>query len=255
MGRVLVLRHHLEDNPGLVGHALEARGFAVDVVMMDASAPTPSPVVGYDLLIILGSKHAVYDPVIEEEWFGRELDVVADADRLGVPVFGICFGAQALCRFFGGVVARSEHPEVGWFTLDVVAGSGLDPGPWFEYHFDACTLPERAEVWATSPRAVQAFDVGRHVGVQFHPEIDETQLADWLSAGGDEDARAWTGPARAARAHRGRDTRRARARGATRRPRARAHGGTRGRALVAASARRTARSPPSSVGDGRASGL
>ncbi len=187
-GRVLVLRHHLEDSPGLVGDALAARGFATDVVMMDASAPTPS-VDGYDLLIILGSKHAVYDPVIEEAWFGRELDVVADADRRGVPVFGICFGAQALCRFFGGVVSRSAHPEVGWFTLDVVEGSGLDPGPWFEYHFDACTLPEGAEVWATSPSAVQAFAIGRHVGVQFHPEIDEAQLADWLSAGGDDDAR------------------------------------------------------------------
>lgn len=188
MSRVLVLRHHVEDRPGLVGDALAARGFDLHVVLMDERAATPS-VEGYDLLVILGSKHAVYDPVIEEAWFGRELEVVAEADRRGVPVFGICFGAQALCRYFGGVVARSDEPEVGWYVLDEVGGSGVGPGPWFEYHFDACTVPDGAEVWATSPRAVQAFAIGRHVGVQFHPEIDEAQLADWMASGGEEDAR------------------------------------------------------------------
>ena len=44
-------------------------------------------------------------------------------------------------------------------------------------------------MWARNANAVQAFAVGRHVGVQFHPEIDKHQLADWMAAGGDEDAR------------------------------------------------------------------
>ena len=172
----------------MVGEALESRGLSLEVLMMDEHTATPS-LEGVDLLIILGSKHSVYDPAIEEAWFGRELEVLADAERRGVPVFGICFGAQALCRYFGGVVGLSEHPEVGWFDVEVVANSGVSAGPWFEYHFDACTLPASAEVWATSPRAVQAFAIGRNVGVQFHPEIDEHQLSDWMKAGGDDDAR------------------------------------------------------------------
>lgn len=188
MTRALVLRHHEEDRPGLVGDALETRGLSLDVVMMDEASATPS-VEGYDLLVILGSKHSVYDPAIEEAWFGRELEVLSDAERRGVPVFGICFGAQAMCRYFGGGVARSDQPEVGWFNVDEVGGSGVGSGPWFEYHFDACTLPAAAEVWATSPRAVQAFAIGRNVGVQFHPEIDEHQLGEWMKAGGEEDAR------------------------------------------------------------------
>ena len=60
MARARVLRHHLEDRPGLVGEAFEARGFELDVVMMDATTPTPS-LDGYDALVILGSKCAVYD--------------------------------------------------------------------------------------------------------------------------------------------------------------------------------------------------
>jgi GMP synthase-like glutamine amidotransferase len=188
MARALILRHHVEDTPGLVGEALEHRGYELDIVMMDEASPTPS-VVGYDLLVILGSKHAVYDQKIEEAWFGRELEVIGEADRLGVPIFGICFGAQGLCRYFGGVVAPSENPEVGWFDVQERNNSGIAPGPWFEYHFDHCTLPPSAELWATTPSAVQAFAIGRNVGVQFHPEIDEAQLAEWLAAGGEQDAR------------------------------------------------------------------
>jgi GMP synthase-like glutamine amidotransferase len=186
--RALVVRHHLEDHPGLVGEALEARGYRLETVMMDENSPTPD-LVGVDLLVVLGSKHAVYDPEVEAAWFGRELGLLADAGHRGVPIFGICFGAQALCRHHGGLVAPAEEPEVGWFEVDPSAGSSLPTGPWFEYHFDRCTLPAGAEVWATTPRAVQAFALGRDVGVQFHPEIDEAQLAGWMAAGGADEAR------------------------------------------------------------------
>jgi GMP synthase-like glutamine amidotransferase len=29
---------------------------------------------------------------------------------------------------------------------------------------------------------VQAFAIGPHVGVQFHPEVDDTQLKEWLAS-------------------------------------------------------------------------
>jgi GMP synthase-like glutamine amidotransferase len=187
--RALFLRHHEEDRAGLVGDAFEARGYELGVAMMDETSPTPS-VEGYDVLVILGSKHAVYDEVIEAAWFGRELDVIAQADQLDVPIFGICFGAQALCLHHGGTVERSNDPEVGWFDVEAHNGSGVGTGPWFEFHFDHCTLPQEAELWATSPRAVQAFAVGKNVGVQFHPEIDDVQLADWFASGDDNGARS-----------------------------------------------------------------
>lgn len=188
MTRALVLRHHQEDRPGLVGDALAARGYQLDVVLMEEESATPS-VAGYDLLLILGSKHAVYDEQIEAAWFGRELNVIAEADRLGVPIFGICFGAQALCRFHGGVVTPSSDPEIGWYEVEEQNGSGIASGPWFEYHYDVCTLPDGAQLWATSPRSVQAFAIGRNVGVQFHPEVDDLQLAEWFAADDEDDAR------------------------------------------------------------------
>jgi GMP synthase-like glutamine amidotransferase len=184
MARALVLRHHLEDSAGLVGEAFEARGFDLDVVLMEASTPSPS-LEGYDAMIILGSKCAVYDHEVEAAWFNRELDLIGEAKQRSLPILGICFGAQALCRYYGGSVTRAPDGEVGWFEIDVLADVDLPRGPWFEFHFDHCALPEGAELWATSPRAVQAFSIGANVGVQFHPEVDDAQLKEWLAA--DED--------------------------------------------------------------------
>ena len=187
MARALVLRHHLEDSAGLIGEAFEARGFELDVAMMDEATPSPS-LEGYDVLIILGSKCAVYDHEVEAAWFHRELDLIGEAAQRSLPILGICFGAQALCRYYGGTVTRAADGEVGWFEIDVVADVGLESGPWFEFHFDHCALPDVAELWATSPRAVQAFAIGANVGVQFHPEVDDAQLKEWLAAD-EEDAR------------------------------------------------------------------
>lgn len=184
MARALFLRHHDEDSPGLIGEAFQSHGYEVDVAMMNRSSPTPS-IDGYDVMVILGSSSAVYDIDVHAAWFGRELELIAEATRRGVPIFGICFGAQALCQFHGGVVEPSSEPEIGWFEVEPVNGSGVAPGPWFEFHFDRCHLPDDAEVWARSPRAVQAFAMGRNVGVQFHPEIDEAQLRDWFASDAD----------------------------------------------------------------------
>jgi GMP synthase-like glutamine amidotransferase len=185
MTRALVLRHHLEDSPGLVGEAFEARGYEIDLVMMDETSATPL-LDGYDVMVILGSKCAVYDLEVEAKWFKEELALIGEADQKSLPILGICFGAQALCRFYGGEVSRAPDGEIGWFEIDVVADEELPRGPWFEFHFDHCTLPESAELWATSPRAVQAFSIGQNVGVQFHPEIDEAQLKEWLAADEEE---------------------------------------------------------------------
>lgn len=187
MARALALRHHSEDRPGLIGEALALRGYQVDVAMMDARTASPS-LEGYDLLVILGSKSAVYDHEVEAAWFGRELELIGDAERRGLAVLGICFGAQALCVYHGGEVTLATEGEIGWYEIDIVNGSALSKGPWFEYHFDRCTLPPGATLWATTASAVQAFSVGHHVGVQFHPELDHEQLRDWLTVG-DEEAR------------------------------------------------------------------
>jgi GMP synthase-like glutamine amidotransferase len=185
-----VIRHHVEDDAGLIGEALEARGFVVRTLMVDATHAAPDQV-DADLVVVLGSNSSVYDRTVRSAWLEREFDLLRDVDARGVSIFGICFGAQILCELFGGTVERAPAPEMGWKLVDVVPGAPLDPGPWFEYHGDRCLVPADATVWATSELAVQAFTIGRHVAVQFHPEVDDAQLARWFdSQNGDARARS-----------------------------------------------------------------
>ena len=101
---------------------------------------------------------------------------------LGIPVFGICYGFQAMAQALGGTVARTGTSEYGRTEMNVLGGelhSGL-PGnqPVWMSHGDAVTHPPAGfEVVATSAGApVAAFeDRSRGLaGVQYHPEVIHT---------------------------------------------------------------------------------
>ena len=98
---------------------------------------------------------------------------------LGLPVFGICYGFQAMAQALGGTVARTGTSEYGRTDLNVVGGelhSGLPATqPVWMSHGDAVTAaPAGFEVVATSAGApVAAFEdrSRRLAGVQYHPEV------------------------------------------------------------------------------------
>ena len=181
MTRALVIRHHEEDDAGLIGRALSERGWTFETILYTSSS-TPLPGEGFDAIVVLGSNSAVYDPDVREKWLLAEMSFLEHMDRTGVPIFGVCFGAQVLCAMSGGEVRRAAEGEEGWQLVDVAPSVALPRGPWFEYHGDECILTNEAEVWATSPRAVQAFTWRQHLGVQFHPEIDAEQLHRWFES-------------------------------------------------------------------------
>ena len=115
------------------------------------------------------------------------LPLIRKAVEAGVPVLGICFGAQALCAAFGGRVEAMERREIGWAMVDSPDHDVVPAGPWLEFHNDRCLLPPAATVLARNDVAVQAFRIGRHLAVQFHPEVDGPQLKRWLDAHTDSD--------------------------------------------------------------------
>jgi len=98
---------------------------------------------------------------------------------LGVPVFGICYGFQAMAQALGGTVARTGTSEYGRTELKVVGGelhADLpDIQPVWMSHGDAVTsAPDGFEVIATSAGSpVAGFEnrARRLAGVQYHPEV------------------------------------------------------------------------------------
>ena len=100
----------------------------------------------------------------------------------GVPVFGICYGFQAMAQALGGTVAQTGTSEYGRTELKVLGGelhSGLpDSQPVWMSHGDAVTAaPDGFDVVATSTGSpVAAFENRdrRLAGVQYHPEVMHT---------------------------------------------------------------------------------
>ena len=102
----------------------------------------------------------------------------------GVPILGICYGAQLLTRQLGGEVSRTGRGEYGRTPLTLTGRSPLfvdwpeDAEVWMS-HGDAITrVPDGFVATASSPDApVAALHDGERAiyGVQFHPEVAHTE--------------------------------------------------------------------------------
>ncbi len=182
--RVIVLRHHAIDDAGFIADAFRARGAELSVHLFPKEGPLP-PLDGVDHVIVLGAVWSVYEDHISD-WIGAELDWIRQADAAGIPVLGICFGAQALTAALGGQVERAPRMEIGWTTVETLEPGLIEEGPWLEFHGDVCLPPPHARLLARNDLCIQAFSVGPHLAVQFHPEVDGAQLSRWLT----DDARA-----------------------------------------------------------------
>ncbi len=98
----------------------------------------------------------------------------------GVPVFGICYGFQAMARALGGGVARTGGSEYGRTALQIcdhgrlLAGLGDRMSVWMSHGDSVVVAPDGFSPLAASVGApVAAFeDTARGLaGVQWHPEV------------------------------------------------------------------------------------
>ena len=154
---------------------------AADDPAFDVTFPDPR---SYDAVVPLGARWSVNDADRGLDWIASEVAMVRDAHEAGVPMLGVCFGGQLLARALGGAVDRSPLPEIGWYEIDSMRTDLIPAGPWFQWHFDRFRAPDDAEELARNFNASQAFIVGRTMGLQFHPELDEELLELWLGSDG-----------------------------------------------------------------------
>ncbi|MGD9990407.1 type 1 glutamine amidotransferase [Pseudonocardia sp.] len=180
---ILVVQHQDDAGPGNLGEWLTDSGLRWELV--DASVDTLPEPARLRALVVLGSREAAYDDDVA--WLGPEKDFVRATTALGTPTFGICFGAQLLALLLGGTVQKAATIERGWVPIAPTAAAsdvgyaGLVDHTWFEWHGDEITAPGSATVLARGS-CVQAFHQDGHLGVQFHPEVTETQLVQWMDS-------------------------------------------------------------------------
>lgn len=119
-------------------------------------------------------------------------DTVYDADapkcdpaifQLGIPVLGICYGAQLMAYSLGGGVEPSKVREYGKTVVDFHPQSSLFHGLpeqsvcWMSHTIYISRVPAGFSVTATSKTCPTAAmeDSGRRLyALQFHPEVEHT---------------------------------------------------------------------------------
>jgi GMP synthase-like glutamine amidotransferase len=126
----------------------------------------------------------------------HEATLLREASDAGVAVLGICFGSQLLARALGGQALPAKRAEIGWVQVRTDDPALVPRGPWFQWHHDTFTPPAGAVVLADSAVGPQAYTLGRSLGVQFHPEVTNEIVEEWVSLGGDDLARHGVDPDR-----------------------------------------------------------
>jgi GMP synthase (glutamine-hydrolysing) len=132
-------------------------------------------------IILSGGPASVYDegaPLLPKEVF-----------ELGVPILGICYGAQLMAYLLGGEVERSEKREFGPAELFILRESPIFKGlskekpyrVWMSHSDRIIKLPPGFICLARtehSPYAVIAHEEKPFFGVQFHPEVVHTEVGE-----------------------------------------------------------------------------
>ena len=185
---VLAVIHGEKVRSGVFGDVVEARGHRLEEWSLAWGTSPPRPLDAYSAVLVFGgAMHADQDghhPWLREEnlFLQRLLDT-------GMPVLGICLGAQLLAKAAHAHVGPVDEPEIGWYTVELTEAAADDPllgrlPPRFEafqWHYYEHGLPAGAVELARSPVCTQAFRLGDSAwGVQFHPEVTLAQVEGWL---------------------------------------------------------------------------
>lgn len=111
--------------------------------------------------------------------------------ELGVPILGICYGAQLTARLLGGEVAKADTHEYGRSLVDVLDTASLFAGfdqhdkmtAWMSHGDRVEKLPQGFTLIAQTgdaPAAAFANTTKNIYCVQFHPEVTHTEQGDRL---------------------------------------------------------------------------
>ena len=186
----VVIQHVAAEGPGLIAAVARAHGIALDVRRMDRG-DTLRKADAMHGLVVLGGPMGVGDAAAYPH-LAAELRLVAEACTRGIPVLGICLGAQLLAAAHGARVYRGPAVEIGFGAVTLTPEGTRDPvlgpsGPSFtafHWHGDTFDLPAGATHLAVSKQYLhQAFRVGDAAyGLQFHVELDPALARDWADA-------------------------------------------------------------------------
>jgi len=191
MRKLLVFQHVPFEPLGIVDSMFKAAGFRIRYVNFNRAENADVAVERYNGLVVLGGPMGA-DEVERHPHLQFEQAAIRAAVERGMPVLGICLGAQLMAASFGGRILRRGAVEFGWRRVTPTAAGVADPvighlgggAEIFQWHSDTFTLPAAAEHLAASADCrYQAFRIGECAyGFQFHLEADRALIRRWVGA-------------------------------------------------------------------------
>ena len=177
MKPIRIFSHVACEPPGYLGAVLERHDAPCELICLDDGISVPRDVNDIGGLVFMGGPGNVNEP---PAWMRQELALIRTAAERGIPMLGICLGAQLISRALGGTVSPCVTLEVGWHSVEQLPDTSASE--WF------AGLPSRFEVFqwhahtfSIPPGAVallrgrcaenQAFTIGNILALQFHLEI------------------------------------------------------------------------------------
>ncbi|EAQ79863.1 type 1 glutamine amidotransferase [Blastopirellula marina] len=158
-----------------------------------AGSPSERHLAKINMVMIGGSGH--YSVATDADWLQRAMAGLRRLVELEVPLFGSCWGFQALAKALGGQVTHDlEHAELGTHELFLTDAGRADPifsalgarFPAYMGHEDrVIELPPGVQLLASSDLVPQqAFRVtGKPIYcTQFHPELTVETLLERVRA-------------------------------------------------------------------------
>ena len=182
--RVRVFQHTPSEPLGYFEQIFSERDIPVDHICLWEDDPVSSGDATH--LMFLGGPMSVNDEALFL-WINEEKKSIRKVVRKGMPVLGLCLGAQLIASAHEAVVYRSLN-ETGWYpvhrTLDATGVFASFPETFhvFQMHGETFHLPVRGRLQCWGDRVShQGFRLGSAIGLQFHLEMTERLIRDWTS--------------------------------------------------------------------------
>jgi GMP synthase (glutamine-hydrolysing) len=184
---VLIVLHQENSTAGRVGHALKARGYALDVRRPRFGDALPETMAEHAGAIVFGGPMSATETT---EFIRREVEWIAVPLRENKPFLGICLGAQMLAHHLGSrIYTHPEgHAEIGYYPIRATATGLSICEPWpeqvYQWHREGFELPPGGELLAEGDSfPVQAFRYGSGYALQFHPDVTHATICRWTTRG------------------------------------------------------------------------
>jgi GMP synthase (glutamine-hydrolysing) len=187
---VLILRQVAHESAGTLENAFVKADLPFRYLDLFAQCPSfidYNQILG---LVVMGGPMNV-DDVQQYPFLAQEIRWIREAVTQGIPLLGICLGAQLIARAMGSKVYPNGIKEIGWYPLELTPAAADDRlfagcGPdltVFQWHGDTFDLPTGAIHLAQSPLCRnQAFRIEPSTyGLQFHIEMTADMVEDWLT--------------------------------------------------------------------------